>query len=309
MKFWRNIKYFLKNLTNKHRLILRNEHLRSEVWYMHISPLNAIIGLLTFVLLLLCVCLAIVSYTSILDLAPGYPGSRSREALIQNIMRIDSLEQQINNLEVYNTNMAMIMSGKSPVTREVFQDDSLRTRVDFINPSSEDSILRSQMESDGLYSLSSTEATRQSMRSQADTYPPVGGVVLSHFSPKDQRYGVSLAVTTDSEVLAVMQGTVISSEWTPSGGTVIYVQHADDMISVYRNNLSSRVQTGQRVSAGEVIGYIINERKTSDNTDAQVGSKQMVEQIIKQVEQESDRFGFELWRKGVPVDPENYIVF
>lgn len=276
---------------------------------MHISPINAIIGFLTLLLTLMIVAFVVVTYTPILDLIPGYPGSRSREILIENIMRIDSLERQLNDVETYNENLALIMSGKSPITREMLKEDSIRTRIAFVSPSADDSILRAQMESEGLYSLNSEGSARKILRTAMDTYPPVSGVVLSHFSPKDRRYGVGLAVAADSEVVSVMQGTVISSEWAPNTGTTIYIQHADDMLSIYRNSLSSRVTRGQRVKAGEVIGYIINQNNSLDEQNAQLSNKQMVEQIIKQVEEEADRFEFELWSKGVPVDPENYIVF
>lgn len=309
MKIWRNTKYILSNLTKKHRFTLREEHSLQEKWYMYISPLNAFISLTTLLFFFMVIAFIVITYTPILDLMPGYPGSRSREMLIQNIMRIDSLERQINDIETYNANLALIMSSKSPITREMLREDSLRTRIDFIKSSHEDSILRSEMESDGIYSLDNTLSARQMLRSSMDTYPPVSGVVLSHFSPKDRRYGVALAATAESNIVSIMQGTVISSEWSPNSGTTIYIQHPDDMLSIYKNNLTSRVSTGQRVKAGEVIGYIINQNSNLANTDSPISNKQMVEQIIKQIEQESDRFEFELWSKGVPVDPENYIVF
>lgn len=299
----------MSNLTTKHRLSMQNERSDDEVWYMHISPLNIIVGLLTFILVLFIAIFSTVTYTPILDFAPGYPGSKSREMIIENILQIDSLEQQISNLEAYNVNMALIMSGKSPVTREILQNDSIVSRSEFVFPSLEDSLLRLQMESDGIYSLNDANSARKSLRTAMDSYPPVSGVVLSHFSPKDYRFGVGIAVPPGSEVLAVMQGTVIASEWTPKYGTVIYIQHSDDMISIYRNNISGRVKMGDRVEAGAVIAYIIDENNPNNDEQLLSDNKQIVEQLVRQIETESNRFEFELWRKGSPVDPENFIVF
>lgn len=299
MNFWRNTKYFVTNLTIKHRLSLRSEHSRGELWYMHISPVKVIVGFLTLVLVLTVAIMLTVAYTPILDLIPGYPGIRSREMLIQNILRIDSLEQQMNSLEVYNSNMALIMSGRSPVTREILSEDSTRTRIDFVAPSEGDSILRLQMETEGPYSLSNTSTTSTSLSPEA--FPPTSGTISTHFSPSDSRYGITMTVSADSEVVSMMEGTVVASQWNPNTGTAIYIQHSGDMISIYRNNLSSRVSTGQRVRAGEIIGYIISE-DTGLSSEAASATPAM--------EQErSDRFEFELWRQGTPVDPENFIVF
>lgn len=348
MNFWRNTKYFLTNLTRKHRLSLRREHSRRELWYMHISPLNVIVGLVTLVVMLLIVIMVTVAYSPILDLIPGYPGSRSREMLISNILKIDSLEQQMNSLELYNANMAMIMSGKSPVTREILKEDSTRTRIEFIDPSDEDSLLRRQMEAEGIYSLASASSTLATLRPVIDAYPPIsGGAVLSPFSPSDMHFGVTLAAAPDSEIVAAMQGTVVSSLWTPENGTTIYIQHLDNMISIYKRNLSSRVSAGQRVRAGEIIGYIINTGQSlegegglgsgtlsggtlgggnlgsgvsSGNTGNTLGSNALdqsnlgesaVDSLLttRLMDDETSYFEFELWHNGAPVDPENYIVF
>lgn len=41
--------------------------------------------------------------------------------LIENIMRLDSLEKEIKNMQIYNENVALIMAGKNPVTRNDMQ--------------------------------------------------------------------------------------------------------------------------------------------------------------------------------------------
>lgn len=308
MNLWQKIKYFTLNLTNKHRLSMRSEHTQQEVWYMHISPMNILIGMVTMMLVLFVIALAVVAYTPIFDLVPGYPGSNSREQLIKNILRIDSLEQQMSDLEIYNANMALILSGKSPVTRELLQSDSLLSRAEVVLPSAEDSSLRHQMESSGAYSLNNPRSARKFLRSTMEIFPPVGGVILSHFKPENERFGVAIAAPSGSEVVAIMPGTVISSQWAPYRGTTIHIQHADNMISVYRNNISSRVEAGHRVKAGQVIGYIVNENLPSEGNQME-DNKQIVRSLIKQFNEEGSRFEFELWHNGIPVDPESYILF
>ena len=291
MNLRKNLAYLIRHLREKHRLSVRNRHTDSEVWYMYISPMNLLAGLLAFVLILFIIVTTTVAYTPILDLVPGYPGSRSRTMLVENIMRLDSLEEELRNMQVYSENIALIMAGKNPVTRNDRRDpDSLSYRNGaMIAAIAEDSTLRSQMETaGGEYSLDDPDAARKNLRSTMELHSPIKGVIAEKFNPAENSYGIRLATTDDQPVMAIMDGTVVSSGWTPDEGFVVYVQHGDNMISVYRHNARLLKKAGERVSGGEIIGY-------AGNGGTAESSKKL--------------FGFELWHNGTPVDPERYIVF
>lgn len=206
-------------------------------------------------------------------------------------MRLDSLEQELRNMQVYSENIALIMAGRNPVTRNDMQAaDSLSAKKGAtVAAIAEDSLLRAQMETPGSpYSLYDPDAARKNLRSAMELFAPVKGVVTARFSPIDNRFGVSLATTSNQQVMAVMDGTVISAPWTPEDGFVLYVQHANNMISVYRHNVSVLKKAGDRVSSGEIIGYTGGENAPG---------------------QDKNLFEFELWHNGTPVDPQGYIVF
>ncbi len=278
--------YLVKNLSRKHRLSLRTEHEDEEVWYMHLSPLNAFAGFLALVLLLFIVILTTVAYTPILDLIPGYPGNKSREMLIRNIMRLDSIERQVASMQVYADNMALILDGKTPVVRSVTgtEGDSIRQAGAAVARSRADSILRAQLEGAGVYSLA---AARQD-KGRLSLMAPVKGVVATHFNPREGRFGVGVATASNQQVMAVREGTVTLSMWSPDDGHVIQIQHADNVISTYRHCATILPQTGARVRTGEVVGT------TGDGVSGEAGK---------------GFFEFELWVRGTPVDPETHIVF
>ena len=71
MNFRQNIAYFIRHLREKHRLSVRNQHTEREIWYMHISPLNLLAGLLALILILFILIASTVAYTPVLDLLPG----------------------------------------------------------------------------------------------------------------------------------------------------------------------------------------------------------------------------------------------
>lgn len=286
-----NIRRLLKNIRIKYRFSVRNQHTDSEVWYMHISPVNLFAGFMALILILFILVASTVAYTPILDFLPGYPGNKSREMLVSGIMRLDSLEQELNNMQLYNENIALIMSGKNPVTRnEVRGTDTSAAKGVTLGKLMEDSVLRSQFESeDGPYSLNNPEVVRRQLRTSLELFAPVKGVIVNKFDPSQNAYGIGVGTTVNQQVMAILDGTVISSSWTPSNGYVLYIQHPDNMLSVYRNNTSVLKKAGDRVRAGEIVGY------TGTADESGVGNKNI--------------FEFELWHNGTPVDPQGYIVF
>lgn len=285
-----NIRRLLKNIRIKYRFSVRNQHNDSEVWYMHISPANVLAGFMALILILFIIVASTVAYTPILDFLPGYPGNKSREMLIGGIMRLDSLEQELNSMQLYNENIALIMSGKNPVTRNEVRTADTSAKGITIGKLMEDSLLRLQLESpDGPYSLDNPGATRRQLRTSLELFAPVKGVVVNKFDPSKNAYGVGVGTSVNQQVMAIHDGTVISSSWTPSNGYVLYIQHPDNMLSVYRNNTSVLKKAGDRVRAGEIIGY------TGSADESGVGNKNI--------------FDFELWHNGSPVDPQGYIIF
>ena len=254
MKGFSPISRTYRRLVRKHRLTLQNEVDNAEEWHMHISVVRIFAALLAFVLLLFILILSLVAYTPVLEFLPGYEANRSREMLLQNIMRLDSIERQMTQMRTYSDNIALIMEGKTPVVRNVGGLDSIKADKTLVMPSREDSLLRIQMEGEGPYGLGKSPS-RKTLREAMAMTAPVEGVL---------------------------------SLWSPEEGYVVQVQHADNVLSIYKNLAQSMVSTGQRLRSGEVLGY--SNDPQAEGTDSKL-------------------FGFELWSDGKPVDPEGYIVF
>ena len=68
-------------------------------------------------------------------------------------------------------------------------------------------------------------------------------------------------------------------------GEVVILQHADNLVSVYSNNSTSLVKTGQSVEAGSPVAII--------------GSRPGAPDV--------HYLHFELWHNGDPLDPSEYI--
>jgi hypothetical protein len=273
-------KSWWRGFVEKQKLAVLDGDDGSTKWYMYISPARIVVGLVSFIVLVIAAVVLLIAYTPVMDTIPGYPGSRSREALIAGVMRLDSLEREMANLTVYSDNIDLIMEGKTPIIRDVTrQGDSIQMQdKTLVAPSGADSVLRARMEGDGAYSLAGSAASSHSRSVAPDLVPPARGVVRGEFSPVEGRFGVEIVTADQSPVVAVREGTIIMSVWAPDEGHLVQIQHADHLVSVYRRMSESARSVGTRVKAGEIIGV--------------AGS-----------------LVFELWYNGTAVDPVNYIAF
>jgi murein DD-endopeptidase MepM/ murein hydrolase activator NlpD len=263
---------------------------RSEEWHVHLSPAGIVAGLVAFVLLLFILILTLTAYTPVLEFLPGYrtEADRSRENIMQQILRLDSMERVIDDMATYNRNIALILEGKTPaIPSSGTLLDTLRGDKTLVPPSAEDSLLRAQMEGSGAYGLGEREAaTRRQVREAIELAKPAEGIITDRFDIPQGCYGVRIAAPAEARITAVDTGTVVQSLWAPENGYTVILQHANNLISVYKGLSQSLVSTGQTVRGGDQLGY---------NAAA--------------VEGETRLFEFELWSNGKPVDPESYIVF
>ncbi len=139
----KNMKSWWRELFRRRRLSLLNTRDNQEVWYTHISVANIITASVTVVITLFIVVLTLVGYTPILEVLPGYRSEaiKSREAILENIFRVDSLEQIIDKMVLYSNNVALIMSEKLPISDEVINSDSVTLARGVVLPNSADSVL------------------------------------------------------------------------------------------------------------------------------------------------------------------------
>lgn len=288
MKFLKTIRAWWRGLFRKRRFNMLNATDNTEEWHMHLSPASILAGLVAFMLMLFILTLSLVAYSPILEFLPGYrtEADRSRESLVQNIIRLDSMERMMNDMLTYNENIALIMEGRTPVARVLASSDSSR-----ISKVLGDALARRLAPAgpDGGRRRIRHRRTGRLAAQGARGHragDAVEGIITGKFDIRQGNFGVKIAATAADRITAIDNGTVVQSLWTPETGYIVVLQHAGNLISVYKNLSQSLVTTGQTIRSGELIGY---------NAEVQDGEVRL--------------FEFELWNNGKPVDPEGYIVF
>lgn len=278
----------LKNkLRDKYRLIIYNDNTFEEVWFMRLSRLNILAwggsSLIVFVLLLF----VFIAYTPIREFIPGYPDGSMRRNIILNSLKVDSLEREIQLRDQYLHNLNAIIAGKEP---ENFESD-LDSTTTYANVSLErsvhDSIFRRQFEQDERFRVNDKTGSGKGSMANVHFFTPVSGIVTNSFNYSENHYGTDIVAGPNEVVKAILDGTVILTSWTIETGNIIQIQHDNDLISVYKHNAELLKNMGTRVNAGEPIAIIGNSGELTTGP----------------------HLHFELWHKGKPINPENYITF
>ena len=284
----RNTKTFWHRIRFKYKLSFINEGTLEEVWSFRLSQLSAFVTLALFACFLIAVTALIIITTPIRNYLPGYLDVEVRKEIVENALRADSLERMMAIHELYLNNVAGILAGTLPID-SIRQIDSLATNDDNYE------IPRSPLEE--AYVKDFAEEEKYNLTVLADPgkvptdgvffYKPVNGTLSAHYESALRHYGVDLVARERESVLATLDGTVVYIGFDANQGNVIQLQHKNGFISVYKHNALLLKEVGDQVQAGEAIALVGNTGKLSTGP----------------------HLHFELWYKGNPVNPEEYIAF
>lgn len=283
----KNTKSFWHRIRFKYKLSFFNEGTLEEVWSFRLSQLSAFVTLAVFAFFLIAFTAFIIIKTPIRNYLPGYLDVEIRKEIMHNALRADSLEKMIAIQSLYLENVAGILSGTMPLD-SIRQIDSLaQSNADYNIPRSkeEDKYVK-DFEDEEKYNLTVLNPTSVATDG-VFFYKPVNGVISSHYEADMRHFGVDLVASPKESVLSTLDGTVVFTGFDPNYGNVIQVQHKNGFLSIYKHNELLLKQAGDHVVAGEAIALVGNTGKLSTGP----------------------HLHFELWYKGNPVNPEEYIAF
>lgn len=280
VKLWDRLKY-------KYKLSIINETSYEEVFNFRLSQLHVLTALSVLIVVLVTLTTLLVAFTGLREFIPGYPDGNMRQMIAVNAIRVDSLEEELLKRDRFLRSIQRVLNGEDSTVLEGVKRDSLRIGYDTIQlgMSTEESEFRAEIEERERFNLAF--GLKEQNKDYYHFFPPVEGIVTRSFDEKNRHYGTDIVAKASAKVAAVLDGVVIFTDWTVKTGNVIQIQHANDLVSVYKHNSTLLKKQGDYVRAGEVIGVVGN---TGEETSG-------------------PHLHFELWRAGNPLNPENFMKF
>ncbi|MFA7116367.1 MAG: M23 family metallopeptidase [Bacteroidales bacterium] len=275
----------------KYRLDITHEQTHENVHTLVTSKSKIILWISLSFIILLTLLLLLVFYTPLRLLIPGYPSSETRIEAVRNAVKVDSLQQEIDIISLQLTNIQKIVIGQEPIKIDslIQLKSPIKVKKEITNAkrNKEDSLVRKEIMDYEKYHLRNTGNKKINQLENLLFFPPATGVITQEYDPIISHPFIDIAVPENTIVSATLDGTVIAAYWSDKTGYNIHIQHANNLISVYKHGIKLLVKTGDKVSAGTHIAIIGNTGELSTGS----------------------HLHFELWHNGEAIDPSLYIKF
>lgn len=232
----------------------------------------------------------LTAFTGLKRTIPGYPSTETKMLALDNLRRIDSLENVIDIWAMQVANIQRVATGREAIPMDslsvsIKNSDSLDAAT-LAKYARNDSLLREQVGKEEQFNIS----FKKNVVTQIEGlhfYTPVKGVITEEYNKGAGHPFIDIAAPENSSVCAILDGTVISAVWNDETGYTIQLQHSNDIVSVYKHNGKLLKKTGDHVSAGTPIALVGSTGTLSTGA----------------------HLHFELWHKGEAIDPALYISF
>lgn len=279
----------LRKLRDRYRLMLINDSTFEERFTMRLNRLNVLLLGTAAFLLYGAFVTAVIVFTPLKRYIPGYADQETKRNAYRSLVLADSLERHSKERDQYIANLQAVLSGELPADSAVlFSTLAKKPGAEDLEPGTADSLLRKRVAREEAFSVKDGWAGGD-RRDLAGVFffPPLRGIVTSRFDRTDGHYGIDIVAKADAAVKACLAGTVTLASWTTDAGHVLQIQHANDLVSVYKHNSVLLKKVGDKVRGGEAVAIVGSSGELTTGP----------------------HLHFELWRGGEPLDPQAYMMF
>lgn len=282
-----------KHLKNTYRLVITNDETFEEISSYRLSLFNIYtLVSIAFVSTALLVIGSII-FTPLKRYIPGYADYKASAEYIALNKQITKMEETIDAHDKYAENFRKILVGDiQPMAEDEKVATEFHDSLIQVERIAEDEQLRQEMQLEQIRQVSTKgkEEQREVIKQRLEQIhfsAPLNGEISAGFMKEKKHFGIDILAPKNTPIKAILDGVVVSADWTLETGHSLCIQHPNNVISFYKHNSKLLKTTGDVVNAGEAIAIIGNTGTLSDGP----------------------HLHFELWYKGKPINPSDYILF
>jgi len=276
-----------KIFQNPYRIVIFNDlnlHIIKQVRFNARTLVMALVFAVIFIIVSVTV---LIAFTPLREYIPGYPTGKMRQMLIRNVLVVDSLDLEIQRRDKYFNDFRAMLAGETPLDTAVKRGIVARPDQVQLKKYDHDSLFKDEIAQEQINLGMASGAPARGGVAGLLFFPPLNGMVTGKHNVSEGHFGVDVVGKLNSRISAALDGTVIFAGWTIDTGYVIYIQHEQNLVTVYRHNAELLKIQGDKVRAGEAIAIMGNSGK----------------------ETTGPHLHFEMWLNGVSINPEDYIKF
>ncbi len=259
------------------------------------SKFNVFILVSFFTILLGFLTFALISYSSLKNLIPGYPNPTQQQEIKNKSIIIDQkLTELLSKTEKeksYINNVMQILNGSIPINEKDTSWKKIKPNANSNTNeiSSSEKSMREKVQNREKFDIDVIPggALKSEVLPELLLFPPIKGEITNKMNISSGHFGVDIIAPKNEAVSSILNGTIIYHNWSPTDGHVVHIQHKKNLISIYKHNSEILKEIGDFVESGEPIAIVGNSGEHSTGP----------------------HLHFELWHNGYPLDPEIFIKF
>lgn len=276
-----------KKLFTKNRLVILNEDSFEEIFSLKLTLMNVFVVATVGTILIITITTYLIAFTPLREFIPGYASNKLKRDATELALKSDSLTTALKKNEAYISSIKKVLTGDLDYAKlnkdSIYASVTETATTEDLKPSKADLQLREEVTQEDKYNLFEKAKSKVSIV----LFPPVKGSITETFNFKNKHFAVDIALAKNTPIKAMLNGTVIFADWTPTTGNVIIIRHNNGFISVYKHAASLTKSQGDVVKTGEVIALAGSTGQESTGV----------------------HLHFELWKDGYPIDPTQFIEF
>lgn len=281
-------------MSQSYRIILQKNPNFEEKGVVQFSLSQLVLTLISVMLLLIFLISALIIFTPLRGLIPGY-GDLSHPRKIRELsMTLEDMEARIQANETYTSNFMKMLVDSVQTVEQAKAEHITATNVtpEPIEKVKEDAEIRqeiafSQQAQDKAILAKSSSNNQGIPLERVYFLPPLTGPISAAYAPSSKHYGIDILAPKNTPIKASIDGFVIQADWTMDAGNTIGIQHDNNIVTFYKHNSTLLKKLGDRVKAGEAIAIIGNSGELTDGP----------------------HLHFEIWHQGKSINPADYIEF
>ena len=286
---------WFNRVQEKKRIIILDVDNYEEKRSYTTSKFNVFVILSFFTILLGFLTFALISYSSLKNLIPGYPNPTQQQEIKNKSIIIDQkLTELLSKTEKeksYINNVMQILNGSIPINEKDTSWKKIKPNANSNTNeiSSSEKSMREKVQNREKFDIDVIPggALKSEVLPELLLFPPIKGEITNKMNISSGHFGVDIIAPKNEAVSSILNGTIIYHNWSPTDGHVVHIQHKKNLISIYKHNSEILKEIGDFVESGEPIAIVGNSGEHSTGP----------------------HLHFELWHNGYPLDPEIFINF
>ena len=287
-------KSWINNLQETRRIVVLDEGSFEEKRNFTTSKFSIIVIILFSIIVFGTLFFFLISATSLKTFISGYPNPTLQKELIDKNIKLDQklsdLIDKTSKEEQYLNNIQKILNGGIPNNRDtvfkVFKSQKINNNQKL---SASEKTIREKVSNREKYDIDviTGGALTKDVLPELLLFPPIIGEITNKMNISSGHFGVDIIAPKNEAVVAILKGTIVYQNWSPTDGHVVHIQHKNNLLSIYKHNSEVLKKIGDYVDAGEPVSIVGNSGEHSTGP----------------------HLHFELWHNGYPINPEKFINF